>query len=193
MRSAVDTTLKQPRPAFHFLNSSVQTSKTPHPNPFPFFSFTRPQLLKNVQRKRKADGGFSVYKNQAAKPPAQPSRTQNEEQQKPGAKEAETGRRTLREGASQEARKKLARETLDRLKRCKIAEPVVTVHDVNDKDDPCACAEYVVDMYKHFKELEVRRLEMRVERIDFLLCFCPFRKQCCGVCFVRPCEQHENC
>lgn len=31
----------------------------------------------------------------------------------------------------------------------------MTVHDVNDKDDPCACAEYVVDMYKHFKELEV--------------------------------------
>lgn len=29
---------------------------------------------------------------------------------------------------------------------------------MDDKDDPCACTEYVVDMYKHFKELEVRGL-----------------------------------
>lgn len=107
-------------------------------------------------RKRKADGGFSVYKNQATKPAAQPSRSQREEQQQQqqSTKDAPIGRRTLREEAHHEASKKLALKTLERLKRCKIAEPVVTVHDVNDKDDPCACAEYVVDMYKHFKELE---------------------------------------
>lgn len=100
------------------------------------------------QRKRKADGGFAIYKDQEAKR-APPTGAQSDEA-------AEAGRRTLREKASREASKKVARETLERLQRCNVPESVVSEHDVDDKDDPSACSEYVADMYKHFKELEVR-------------------------------------
>lgn len=126
-----------------------------------FFSFVSVCPVPS-QRKRKADSGFSVCsRSQAAKPPSQPSRTIHCSNNHSIAQDTEAGRRTttLREGANRDASKKLARESLDRLKRCRIEEPVVTDHDLADKDDPCACAEYVVDMYKHFKELEVRERE----------------------------------
>ncbi|CBJ27441.1 Cyclin B1 [Ectocarpus siliculosus] len=41
-----------------------------------------------------------------------------------------------------------------RLKRCKVPPSEVSEHDVVDRDDPIACAEYAMDMYKRYKELE---------------------------------------
>ncbi|CAM9849398.1 unnamed protein product [Ascophyllum nodosum] len=43
---------------------------------------------------------------------------------------------------------------LERLRRCNIPPAEVSKHDVEDRDDPTACAEYVMDMYRRFKELE---------------------------------------
>ncbi|CAM9906972.1 unnamed protein product, partial [Ectocarpus sp. 8 AP-2014] len=48
--------------------------------------------------------------------------------------------------------KAAAREA--RLKRCKVPPSEVSEHDVVDRDDPIACAEYAMDMYKRYKELE---------------------------------------
>lgn len=44
----------------------------------------------------------------------------------------------------------------ERLKRCIIPPSEVLDHDLDDRDDPVACGEYAADMYKRFKELEVR-------------------------------------
>ncbi|CAM9280087.1 unnamed protein product [Ectocarpus fasciculatus] len=41
-----------------------------------------------------------------------------------------------------------------RLKRCNVPPSEVSEHDVVDRDEPIACAEYAVDMYKRYKELE---------------------------------------
>ena len=57
----------------------------------------------------------------------------------------------------------IGREALERLKRCNVPPSAVSEHDVDDRDDPVSCAEYVVDMYKRFKELEVR---LRSEAIN---------------------------
>lgn len=64
---------------------------------------------------------------------------------------------SLRERSSREASRKIGigREALERLKRCNVPPSAVSEHDVEDRDDPVSCAEYVVDMYKRFKELEV--------------------------------------
>eukprot|EP00904_Undaria_pinnatifida_P007641 jgi/Undpi1/4006/HiC_scaffold_16.g07374.m1 len=63
---------------------------------------------------------------------------------------------SLRERSNREASRKIGigREALERLKRCNVPPSVVSEHDVDDRDDPVSCAEYVVDMYKRFKELE---------------------------------------
>lgn len=72
------------------------------------------------------------------------------------------GGSSLRERSSREASRKIGvgigREALERLKRCNVPPSAVSEHDVDDRDDPVSCAEYVVDMYKRFKELEVRVL-----------------------------------
>ncbi|CAB1111909.1 unnamed protein product [Ectocarpus sp. CCAP 1310/34] len=41
-----------------------------------------------------------------------------------------------------------------RLKRCKVPPSEISEHDVVDRDDPIACAEYAMDMYRRYKELE---------------------------------------
>lgn len=66
------------------------------------------------------------------------------------------GGSSLRERSSREASRKIGigREALERLKRCNVPPSAVSEHDVDDRDDPVSCAEYVVDMYKRFKELE---------------------------------------
>ena len=55
-----------------------------------------------------------------------------------------------------DASREVGRDMLERLRRCNIPPAEVSKHDVEDRDDPTACAEYVMDMYRRFKELEVR-------------------------------------
>lgn len=77
------------------------------------------------------------------------------------------GGSSLRERSSRGLSRKIevgiGREALERLKRCNVPPSAVSEHDVDDRDDPVSCAEYVVDMYKRFKELEVR---LRSEAIN---------------------------
>lgn len=99
------------------------------------------------QRKRKA-GDFAIYQDSDG------ARSQSSETQSSEATEG--GRGTAREAVNRDANKRLARETLQRLKRCTIPIPELPEYDADDKDDPSCCAEYLADMYKHHKELEVR-------------------------------------
>lgn len=77
------------------------------------------------------------------------------------------GGSSLRERSSREVSRKIGigREALERLKRCNVPPSAVSEHDVDDRDDPVSCAEYVVDMYKRFKELEVSAAS-RGEAVD---------------------------
>lgn len=110
------------------------------------------------QRKRKADGDFAIYKDDDAKRPV-PSEPQGDEIK-------DTGRLTVREKASRDTGKKVARETMERLKRCTVPPPDLPEYDADDRDDPSSCAEYLADMYKHYKELEVKtRHEMRIPAV----------------------------
>ena len=145
------------------------------------------------QRKRKADGGFTVPSSKSrsaeAKAHQHPSargsssshgrgggcaaaasssscaqQHHEKEEEEGGAgtscRRGGGGGSSLRERSSREASRKIGvgigREALERLKRCNVPPSAVSEHDVDDRDDPVSCAEYVVDMYKRFKELEVR-------------------------------------
>lgn len=121
------------------------------------------------QRKRKADGGFATSTCSSAndggldastsQPPQPKLQLQKPSRPQSGDSIGEAERRALAERATREASRKLGRETLDRLKRCNVPPAALSEHDVDDRDDPSSCAEYVMDMYKRFKELEVRREE----------------------------------
>ncbi|CAM9248683.1 unnamed protein product [Choristocarpus tenellus] len=104
----------------------------------------------NKGRRRKAPG-FSVYEDASCAhsnggapsgPHEAPTETSKEEEC------------ALRKKVNQETSRKLTRETLERHSRCKMPQAQLSEHDVEDRDSPDACAEYVIDMYKHFKELE---------------------------------------
>lgn len=58
----------------------------------------------------------------------------------------------------------------ERLKRCNVPPSEVLEHDLDDRDDPIACAEHVVDMYKRFKELEVRGEPHRTKPLRGMRC-----------------------
>lgn len=151
----------------------------PRPPPPPSFA---------PQRKRKADGGFTVpsAKSRSAQAPPHPHPTGSsrgassssssharggcasaataassscaqQHQEEEVEESCRRGGGSLRERSNREASRKIGigREALERLKRCNVPPSVVSEHDVDDRDDPVSCAEYVVDMYKRFKELEV--------------------------------------
>ncbi|CAM9384150.1 unnamed protein product [Discosporangium mesarthrocarpum] len=104
----------------------------------------------NKVRRRKAPG-FTIYGEARCSNTDDGSKSTMDDTQSGDAANEERG---LRKRVAREASRKLTRETFEQKNRCKMPEPQLSEHDLDDKDNPDACAEYVLDMYRHFKELE---------------------------------------